>query len=111
MISLKNDPKPHKDADAMMCEPCCDEPAYPYGLQIDLCDEVLQKLGMTALPKVGQVMTLTVRATVTSVSQYETAKPEADEQGSTSERRVGLQITDMDQPAAGGMYDKSKMNA
>jgi hypothetical protein len=38
-----------------------DQPAYPCGLTIYLDDEVLAKLGMTALPDVGAPLMLTAR--------------------------------------------------
>jgi len=65
------------------------EPAYPYGLCIDLDDGSMEKLGITALPKVGTEMMITAKVVVKSVSsnQYE---------GSDAESRMSLQITDMD---------------
>jgi len=65
------------------------EPQYPYGLSIDLDDGSLEKLGITALPKVGTEMMVTARCVVKSVSSYDT-------QGGEAESRVCLQITDMD---------------
>ena len=64
------------------------EPSYPYGLSIDLDDGSMEKLGITALPKVGAEMMITAKCVVKSVSsnQYE---------GSDAESRVCLQITDM----------------
>lgn len=66
-----------------------DAPEYPYGLTLSLCDESLQKLGLSTLPAVGATMTLHAVVTVTSVSQNETQSGGVD-------RCVGLQITDMD---------------
>jgi len=95
MVNLKSDPKPSKES--TLCAPCYEEPAYPYGLQITLCDETLRKLSMTDLPKVGTVITFTAQATVTSISSYETADMnEPGEAGEHQERTVALQITDMD---------------
>jgi hypothetical protein len=65
-----------------------DQPAYPYGLTIQLCDEVLAKLGITDLPPVGTVMQLTALVEVCSVSQYE------NQDG--AENNMSLQITDME---------------
>jgi hypothetical protein len=65
-----------------------DEPRYPYGLCISLGKEELEKLGITALPKVGGEMMITAKAVVKSTSAYDT-------QGGT-DMRVELQITDMD---------------
>lgn len=66
-----------------------DEPQYPYGLTIDLDDDTLAKLGITALPAVGTAMQFTARAVVksTSSNQYEGSEPES---------RMSLQITDME---------------
>ena len=104
MINLKQAQK-EKDSGSLCC-PEYEAPAYPYGLSISLCDESLEKLGMSDLPKVGTVKTFTVQATVTSVSQNETAKP--DDEGSTQNRNVSLQITDIDmgQGGATSMADR-----
>ena len=66
-----------------------DEPQYPYGLCISLGKEELEKLGITALPKVGGQMMITAKAFVKSTSAYDT-------QGQGQDMRVELQITDMD---------------
>lgn len=64
-------------------------PQYPYGLSIDLDDDALEKLGITALPKVGAEMMITAKCVVKSVSANQM-------QGGDAESRVCLQITDMD---------------
>lgn len=64
-------------------------PEYPYGLSIDLDDGSLEKLGITALPKVGSEMMITAKCVVKSVSANQM-------QGGDQETRVCLQITDMD---------------
>lgn len=109
MISLKNDPK-EQDSEAAMY-PEMEQPAYPWGLELCLCDEVLQKIGMTGLPAVGAKVRIVAVATVTSVSQYEEMKPDAEDGGTKNERSVRIQITDMDPlKAATSMYDNSSMN-
>ena len=65
-----------------------DEPRYPYGLCISLGKEELEKLGITALPKVGGEMMITAKAYVKATSAYET-------QGEADRMSVELQITDM----------------
>lgn len=65
-----------------------DKPAYPWGLTLNLNDEVLTKLGLTELPSVGANMRLEARVRVTSVSQHEREQDDKD-------RRVSLQITAM----------------
>lgn len=69
-----------------------DAPEYPYGLSIDLDDGSMEKLGITELPKVGDEMTITAKVVVTSTSSYDT-------QGGDPEKRVCLQITDMEMSA------------
>lgn len=63
-------------------------PKYPYGLALDLNDEVMKKLGMTSLPTVGSSMLLSAEVKVTRVSAYE------EQDG--AEQCFGLQITAMD---------------
>jgi len=78
-------------------------PKYPWGLSLDICDETMKKLGMTAMPNVGDTMVLTARVKVTRTSAYEEQKG--------TDLSFGLQITDMglapeDQPSnlAGSLY-------
>jgi hypothetical protein len=66
-----------------------DAPQYPYGLTLSLCDESMAQLGMTELPAVGSKVMITAMATVTSTSS------DSRQDGDT-EKRVGLQITDME---------------
>jgi hypothetical protein len=61
-------------------------PDYPYGLQLQLDDETLTKLGLATLPKVGTAKTLIARVEVTSVSVH-------DDKG-TKRRSLSLQITE-----------------
>lgn len=74
-----------------------DLPRFPYGLSISLDDEVLEKLGIKDLPKVGAVMLLQAQVTVTSVSSRATqdSKEKGEPTESTSSD-VSLQITDME---------------
>jgi len=71
-----------------------DAPKYPYGLQICLNDEVLEKLGITQLPKVGSVMRIVADVKVTGTRSYEIqTEKEVGEPDETSEQSVDLQIT------------------
>lgn len=104
MINMKMSPKEAKE----YTEPSASEaPEYPYGLSIDLSDESLAKLGITDLPKVGAEMVINARVVVTSTSSYET-------QGGEPDKRVCLQITDMElagaPSGAAAVYSQSKMN-
>ena len=73
-------------------------PTYPYGTQISLRHEDLQKLGMGELPKVGQKFHLHGHAVVTSVSHEE-------RQSGPPSRRVELQIHKMALKKHGGVND------
>jgi hypothetical protein len=66
-----------------------DEPRYPYGLCISLGKDELEKLGITALPKVGTEMTIMAKAYVKMTRAYET-------QGQGEDIGIELQITDME---------------
>ena len=82
--------KPEPDPTAKSGETLASRPSYPFGLQITLDDEELDKLGIDTLPKVGSSLQLTAKVTVSrgseSASQNEEGK--ADKQ-----RSLGLQIT------------------
>jgi len=66
-----------------------DSPRYPWGLNIGLENEVLENLGIEKLPSVGDVVVICAKARVESVSMSEN-------QDKTKNRRVQLQITDME---------------
>jgi hypothetical protein len=66
-----------------------DEPRYPYGLCINLGKDELEKLGITALPKVGTEMMIMAKAYVKMTRAYET-------QGEGQDMGIELQITDME---------------
>jgi len=84
LINMKQQPKREEMPGAIEA----DEPQYPYGLCISLGKDELEKLGITALPKVGSEMMITAKAIVKSTSEYDT-------QGAGKEMSVSLQITDM----------------
>lgn len=85
MVNMKS----KVEREGMPGEVEADEPRYPYGLCISLGKDELEKLGITSLPTVGAAMNLMARATVKSVSSYET-------QGEGADMRVELQITDLE---------------
>lgn len=70
---------------------CCgsddeaDRPKYPWGLSISLDDSTLAKLGVSALPQVGQRMHLAAVVEVCSTSQHENQ--------AGTDKCVSLQIT------------------
>ena len=89
------------------CEPSKpgDGPKYPYGLSLCLNDDTLEKLGITELPEVGQVVQITALATITSIGMNQ-------QQDGDKESRAELQITDMEMTKSTGdlaekMYGKS----
>lgn len=108
MINMKQEP----EVEEMPGTVEMDDPLYPYGLCISLEADQLEKLGITALPKVGSTMMITAKAYVKSTSAYET-------QGG-KDMSVSLQITDMEitgqtdgqrqQTAADGLYGKTMMS-
>jgi hypothetical protein len=87
--SMKMEPKAEEEE----CRPCDvmygkeQKPEYPWGLNINLDEESLKKLGIADLPAVGGEMMITAKVKVTSTSSVE-----YDE---GSRRTVALQITDM----------------
>lgn len=84
-----------------------DQPAYPWGLQVRLDENTLDKLGIDKLPEVGGELMLIAKVNVVSVSSSESA-------GSGGKRRnVELQITELcledvpaDKDAAEELYEK-----
>lgn len=68
-------------------------PRYPYGLSLHLDDEVLAKLGIKDLPKVGSTMQAQITITITGTSQRATQSSKKGEEMRTC---VDMQITDMD---------------
>ncbi len=75
-------------AKAEMAEPTpTDPPRYPWGLSLTLDEDSLDKLGMSALPEVGETRHLMAAVTVTSCS--------SNESESGKHRSVTLQITEM----------------
>lgn len=73
---------------------------YPYGLQLQLDDEALDKLGIETLPRPDTEIVVYARATVTSVSSNAST-------GGEKRRSVSLQITDLSLETA----TKKKSNA
>lgn len=85
LISMQQSPEEAKE----QTEPkASDAPKYPWGLCLTLNDDSLEKLGIDKLPEVGSVVTITARAEVSSIRDYQT-------QGGESEASMDLQITDM----------------
>lgn len=62
---------------------------YPYGLTLDLGNEALATLGMSALPKVGEDFQLNAKVVVKAVRESERVKGKP-------EKNMELQITHME---------------
>ena len=76
-----------------------DGPKYPYGLCLHLCDDTIEKLGLTGLPEVGSKVEIRALATVVSVGMNQ-------QQDGDKEQRAELQITDMEMAKATGDLSK-----
>lgn len=68
--------------------PAADAPKYPWGLEINLNDDTLDKLNVKTLPAVGTEVTIVAKATVSSTSERAT-----EQEGACAS--MCLQITDM----------------
>lgn len=87
LISMKLDPKqPDEYAMPTSVDPA-EAPAFPWGLCLDLNDEVLRKLGIP-LPEVANTYTLVASVEVTRTSANKT-------QDGKAELSASLQITAM----------------
>jgi hypothetical protein len=110
-MAMKPEKKEEGKSDCCCCAgPCgCDEgkPRYPWGLQLTLENDQLQALGISALPKVGETMTLQATVKVTGCN-------ESEREGEEPARSISLQITDLglEAPEAkAAMMDKAKVAA
>lgn len=88
--SMRVERKNAEQATSKPSEP--DRPMYPWGLNLNLDNETLGKLGLDRLPPVGRDMILVARVNVTQVSEQESREPGGK---ATTNRHVGLQITEM----------------
>ena len=83
MTSMKRDPLPAPKAETVCCEP----PAYPWGLELTLDNECLEKLKLDPLPEAGEQLLLLAKVRVSRTSSTDT-------EGGGKNRSVSLQITD-----------------
>lgn len=68
-------------------DPGKDAPRYPWGLELNLDESAIAKLGLDELPEVGESYMLVAKCDVTSAASNKTQ--------SGNSRRLGLQITAM----------------
>ena len=79
-----------------------DEPKYPYGLCLSLCEDSMEKLGITVLPEIGSEMMIKAKVYVKSTRAYETMEDGED-------KGMELQITDMEiMPAEGQVNNEQR---
>lgn len=70
LINMENTPQEAKAQVGLTPE--SDAPKYPWGLEISLNDDSLDKLGIETLPAVGTAVTIVAKATVSSTSERAT---------------------------------------
>jgi len=87
-MELKNMQLSAKESEALTEPKPGDAPRYPWGLQLTLNTEALEKLGIVGLPDIGAPIVVHARAVVTSTSQRE-------EMDGDKNRTLELQITDL----------------
>lgn len=85
LVDMKMSPK---EAKAELMPSAKEGPRYPWGLQLNLDEEILDKLKVVDLPAVGETYTLTATCEVTGANSSET-------QGGGKRRSLSLQITKM----------------
>lgn len=89
LTSMKRTKKDTKKSKDLCCSsPCGPSDAYPYGLEVRLEDESLDKLDIDELPKAGTKMTLTAEVEVSGSSS-------SARMGEDPRRSLTLQITKM----------------
>lgn len=83
--SMKLDPKAGETVGSQSL--LSDTPEYPWGLRLDLTEDVMKKLNLSSLPDVGKVLRLEaeVRVEAVSVSDF----------NETKQRNLQLQITSL----------------
>lgn len=86
LVSMKIDKKTREEQ-SKPSSVLGDQPMYPYGLQLRLDNDALDKLGEDTLPAVGASLLVLAKAKVVSVSSNDS------EYG--KQRHVELQITDL----------------
>lgn len=94
MIDMKLEAKKAGSMLGSDCSPCTDDmPKYPYGLEIHMNNESLEKLGIGPenMPTIGASIQMMAMVKVTSVNLSERA-----DEGKGKNLSVGLQITAME---------------
>lgn len=90
LVSMKLDPKAREEKYAESA--IVDRPLYPWGLELRLDDEALEKLGLAKLPPAGGTIMILARADVTGSN----SRDEVDGAGKVkTSQSLTLQITDL----------------
>lgn len=76
------------EAQEMISPTTSEAPKYPWGLEICLNDDSLEKLGVKTLPAVGTEVTIVAKATVAATRENAT-------EGEGAQQGMDLQITDL----------------
>lgn len=84
LIDMKRPPEKKRKEQAEIAM-TSSEPAYPYGLQLQLENEQLDKLGLKTLPDVGGRVKIEAVGTITEASEH-------DSQQRGKRRRLEIQI-------------------
>lgn len=89
-MELKSMALSAKESKAMVepASPAGEGPRYPWGLQLRLDNESIDKLGLAGLPDTGATLMVHARAIVTETS-------ERDSQDGGKRRTLEIQITDL----------------
>lgn len=104
LVNMQQTAEEAKESNAC-CEPVSpDAPRYPWGLELNLDEGTLAKLGITAPPAVGTTMMITAKVVVTSASQYQ-------RQGGEKESSSCWQITDLECGSSAGAQQASAASA
>ena len=89
MVSMKKDKKSSEDMPSTVPASPGDEESYPYGLQLRLENEELDKLGFNELPEIGKTCKIEAEGVVESVSSNQSKGDDG------LRKSVTIQITKM----------------
>lgn len=98
LVSMKLEKKERAEYRPSLAE---DGPLYPWGLNLNLDDETIKKLGLEALPEAGEQMLLVAKVKVTGTSSNDSADGKR--------QSVSLQITEMCLEDGGEKVDAEKL--
>lgn len=98
LVDLKRKTEEKIEGQTELC--CGDKEDYPYGLQIRLDNETIEKLGIP-LPEVGKEVTIMAKAKVTGAGERSV--------DGNAERNAELQITEMAITKPTGEVDANKL--